>query len=715
MEERTAMVVALTTERPVIDGKPNESFWKKGQGADNFWQLFPTDSIRNPIQTEVYMAYDQNNLYIAAICHTNGSKFIIPSLKRDFRANGNDNITFVFDSYNDRTNAFVFGINPLGVMREAVIANGGRERSDFNENWDNKWFGEAYIGKNYWSCELSIPFAALRFKDNSQSWNFNAYRFDTQTNTQSTWNRIPQNQLPMSLAFMSRMTFEKPLEKTGSALTIIPFVTGGISKNFVSASPASRTFALGGDAKVAVSPSLNLDLTVNPDFSQVEVDRQVLNLDRFEIFFPERRQFFLENADLFSGFGDNRINPFFSRRIGIGRDPDGNVFQVPILYGARLSGKLDNNWRVGLLNMHAMADPERKLASSNYTVGAFQRKVFSRSNIGFIFVDKENFTSGLAFEPSDKERFNRVIGFDYNLASSDNRWNGRTFYHQMFNSDKNGRLSDRFAHGNTLVYQDRDWNFSYEHQWVRGDYAPAVGFVPRNNFFALSGEARRFFYPGKGPINRYSLGLEGSQTWQPEDGRTDQEFSLSIDGQLRNSGFVNFSLNNNYIYLFNAFDPSRTGSKPLPQGSSYRNTFLSGFLWSDQRKAINCRLEPFIGQYFNGHITGIGGSITWRYQPYGSLEMSFNYSDIRLPEPYSSARLLLVGPRIDFTFTRSLFLTTFIQYNNQVDNLNINARLQWRFAPVSDFFLVYTDNYNTLSGVAKNRALVAKLTYWLNL
>jgi len=295
-EARPDILVSFTNEKPVIDGKVEESFWKNIKGAKDFWQLFPTDSIKNPVQTEIFMAYDKYNLYIAVICYSIGNKYVVSSLKRDYRASGNDNITFVFDSYKDKTNAFVFGINPLGVMREAVIANGGRDRTDFNENWDNKWNGESFIGEKYWSAELVIPFTALRFKENSTTWNFNAYRFDMQTNTQSTLNRIPQNQLPNSLAFMSKIEFEKPIEKTGSAFTVIPYVSGGSFKNFKDNSPTKNTFGIGGDAKVGLSPSLNLDLTVNPDFSQVEVDKQVINLDRFEIFFPERRQFFFRKC-----------------------------------------------------------------------------------------------------------------------------------------------------------------------------------------------------------------------------------------------------------------------------------------------------------------------------------------------------------------------------------------------------------------------------------
>lgn len=710
-----AIQVKRTPSKPIIDGQVEEELWFQGRPATDFWELFPSDSVLCSAQTEVYMSYDDEFLYVAAICYTTGNDYVIPSLRRDFRAGGNDNITFVFDSYNDRTNAFVFGMNPYGVMREALIANGGRERDDFNENWDNKWSGASFRGDKFWSCELAIPFGAIRFKENIQEWNFNCYRFDTQTNTQSTWSWIPQNQLIMSLAFMNKIEWEEPLKKAGSSVAVIPYITGATSTNFEDREPTMTSSNIGGDAKIALSPSLNLDLTVNPDFSQVEVDQQVINLDRFEIFFPERRQFFLENADLFSSFGDQRINPFFSRRIGIGRDTADNVVQIPILYGARLSGKLDNNWRVGLLNMHTQMDPDAGIPGANYTVAAVQRKLFSRSNIGLIFVDKENFASDFDVTSDELERYNRVIGLDYNLASSDNRWNGKVFYHQLFNPDTTYSLGDKFAHGGKISFQDRYWGVDYEHNWVRAGYEPSVGFVPRTNFFSLRNSVRRFFYPTSGAINRHSIGLRARQVWQPIDGKTDHQYSLSWDVNLKNTGGINADLSHSYVYLFDEFDPTRSDGTPLAAGTEYNYVDFSISYRSDQRKVISYRVEPGFGQYFNGTRYSLQGGLTWRYQPLGFIELNFNLNHIKLPEPYETATLFLIGPRIDLTLSKSVFLTTFLQYNSQVDNLNINARLQWRFAPVSDFFLVYTDNYNTTNFGVKNRAIVAKMTYWLNL
>lgn len=712
--EQSPILVKKIQQPPVIDGKVEEKDWFASVPAKDFWLNFPNDTSQSEVKTEIYFLFDDNTLYVGAICHSIGNKYVISSLKRDFRAGGNDNITFLFDPFRDRTNAFVFGMNPYGVTREALIANGGRDFSDFNENWDNRWIGESFIGDGFWSCEMAIPLSTLRFNEGELEWYFNSYRFDTQTNTNSSWNRIPQNQIIMSLAYMNNMIWEEAPRRTGANVALIPYLTGGLSKDFEEKTPQKTTSNVGGDAKVAITPSLNLDLTFNPDFSQVEVDRQVINLDRFEIFFPERRQFFLENADLFGAFGNSRINPFFSRRIGIGTDPEDNAIQLPILYGARLSGKLDNNWRVGLLNMQTRQDPENKVPNQNYTVAALQRKLFSRSNIGIIFVDKESFTN--REDISVDSRFNRTLGVDYNLASSDNRWNGKFFFHQNFSSDKTYGLKDRFAHGARLELRERDYAISYDQQWVRAGYEPEVGFAPRTDFFQINPQFSWFFYPkNKKIINQFSVGAGSTLLWKPGYGNTDQENRLSIDGDLATSGRFRFSLVQNYIYLFEEFDPTRTDSRPLAANTDYRFWNLEGFFMSDGRKKFSYNLRPFIGQYFNGSRYSMGAGLTYRYQPYGSVEMNINYSYIDLPSPYAQATLLLIGPRIDVTFSKSVFLTTFIQYNNQIDNVNVNARLQWRFAPVSDFFFVYTDNYDTNTFGVKNRAVVAKLTYWLNM
>lgn len=718
------IMVSKTAEKIKLDGFIDEAAWFEGQHAYNFWENFPQDSTLNPVQTEIYMAYDDQYLYVAAKCYSVGEDYIISSLRRDYRAGGNDNLTLVFDTFRDRTNAFVFGMNPLGVRREALIFNGGRSGGDFDESWDNKWQGVSRIFPGYWTCELAIPFSSIRFKEGEKEWYFNAYRFDMQSNTRSTWTRIPRNQSITSLAYVGRLEWEEPLRKPGASTTVIPFLTGGFTNRFLeendeevlvrTGGAPEYTSGIGGDAKIAVTPGLNLDLTFNPDFSQVEVDQQVINLDRFEIFFPERRQFFLENADLFGNFGFGRINPFFSRRIGVSRDTaTGQNIQNPILFGARLSGKLDNDWRVGLLNMQTARDRENGLPSFNYTVGAVQRRLFSRSNIGMIVVNKQAFgdTGGLD-SLEDVSRYDRVVGFDYNLASSDNVWTGKTFYHRSFSP---GEANRQFAHGANLRYLIREVQVEWQHEWVGENYNAEVGFVPRQGFFRINPEVRTFFYPKKGPFNQHGPGVELDVLWTPEFGRSDQRIELYWDADYRNTASLRVTLQQDYTFLLDSFDPTRSGALELPAETGYNYTSLRLFYGSDSRPRFSYNLSPTVGQFFNGYRYGLRGGLTYRYQPYGSIQLNFNFNYIDLPDPYASTSLFLIGPRIDLTFSKSLFLTTFIQFNDQIENLNINARLQWRFAPVSDFFLVYTDNYITQNFSIRNRSLVAKVTYWLNL
>jgi hypothetical protein len=516
----------------------------------------------------------------------------------------------------------------------------------------------------------------------------------------------------MSLAYMAPMEWERPPETKGSNISLIPYVIGSAQRDFEAGTPAGYHFNVGADAKVAVSSGLNLDLTINPDFSQVEVDQQVINLDRFEIFFPERRQFFLENADLFSSFGDGRANPFFSRRIGVTRDTStGEALQNPIYFGARLSGKLDNNWRLGLLTMQTGRNEANGLPSYNYTVAAVQRKLFARSNLGFIFVNKQTLADISEDTTGNYTNYNRVMGLDYNLASADNRWNGKFYFHHSFSPDQAGQA---FSHGAGLNYRVRRFAVGAEQRFVGDGFNAEVGFVPRRNYLQMDQQADLFFYPSKGWINRHGPGLRTRQLWTPGEGRTDSRLWSFWNFNFTNTSELNLRVITEYIYLLEDFDPTGSDATPLSGRQGYRFTRYSAEYRSDQRRKFSWSIEPTVGQFFNGNRYALEGSLTYRYQPLGQISLRANYNYIDLPAPHASTSLFLIGPRIDFTFSKSLFLTTFIQYNSQIDNLNINARFQWRFAPVSDFFLVYTDNYNSLDWNVKGRSLVAKVTYWLN-
>ena len=695
-----------------LDGEIREEAWLQGQHAQNFWSYFPVDTVQAEYQTEIYMTYDENHLYIAAKCYSPGKNYITPSLRRDYRAGGNDNITFLIDPFRQQNNAFIFGINPHGVKREALLANGGRSIADWDSSWDNKWEGVAKIHDGYWTCELAIPFTSIRFNEGSTEWRFNCYRFDTQSNSTSSWMRIPQNQFPMDLGYMGSIHWDEPLKKPGANISVIPYLAGGYAQEFdPERTDPDYDFNIGGDAKIGITSGLNLDLTFNPDFSQVEVDRQVTNLDRFEIFFPERRQFFLENADLFNSFGNPMINPFFSRRIGIAFDTtlQQNI-QNQILFGARLSGKLNDQWRMGLLNMQTAKDESNGLPSFNYTTAAVQRKVGPRSNLGMIFVNKETFEE---FEGNDQvDPFNRVLGIDYNLFSADNTWVGKAFLHRSFSF---AEKTDPYAHGVRLTKQERKFRVQWEHQWVGQGFDAQVGFVPRTNFFSISPVIEYFFYPEQGPFATFGPGLETQVLFTPGIGRTDHMFNLYFDYTARSSARGRIGLVHQYTYLLDDFDPTRVGDANLPADAAYNYAYLSGMLLSDRRKKVSYMLQPQLGQFFDGWRWGTSSEITLRAQPYLVVAMNLSFNHIDLPSAEKETNLLLVGPRIDLTLRKNFFITTFIQYNNQIENVNINTRIQWRYAPVSDFFLVYTDNYYSTNFKTKNRFLVAKLTYWLNL
>jgi hypothetical protein len=711
-----------------IDAVLDEPDWQTADVADKFSQYFPADGVQANSQTEVRLTYDEHFIYIAAKMYNlkPDRSYVTTSLRRDYRGEGLDGLSISFDTFKDRTNSFFFGINPFGLQREGLISNGGQDGQDLSLNWDNKWFSAAAMHDGYWLAEAAIPFKSIRFKEGLDSWYVNFYRIDSENAERSTWAPIPRNYDILTLAFGQELLWDEPLKTPGANVSIIPYIATGSSKNYQAETPTENSLNFGGDAKIAVSSALNLDLTINPDFSQVEVDQQVTNLDRFEIFFPERRQFFLENADLFSSFGFNDATPFFSRRIGVARDAStGQNVQNLIYGGARLSGKINNNVRVGLLSMQAGEDRNLQLPSTNYTVATLQHKVFTRSNIGLIMVNKQAFQDSIGGDFTRRPNaYNRMMGVDYNLLSKDNVWSGKFFAHHSF---ENEQPDSAFAVGAYLNYNTLRWNAEIFTRSTGANYNPQVGFVRRKDIRQLAGTVFYNMYPKGGMIQSHGPGLDADFVGNDTYGLLDWDANILYQIKFNNTAAISLRGRVQYTYLFNAFDASGTESLELPAGTSYRAYLFRGEASSNQRKLFTANVEWRIGQYFNGTRAGVEGRLAYRYQPWGTTSIDFSYDRIRLPKPYRDADLLVVGPRIDITFSKQLFWTTFVQYNSQIENLNINSRLQWRFAPVSDIFLVYTDNYFTSQFTDKDtfrtfaawqprqRAIVFKITYWLNL
>ena len=710
--QQRQFTVKWTDQPIVLDGILNEPEWQDAESAKDFWQYFPTDSVLSPNKTEIKMLFDEKYLYVGIRVDAVGNKFIVPSLKRDFRARGNDNITLIFDTFNDGNNAFVFGTNSEGVQREAFLSGGGANFSDFNDSWDVKWENITQVYADYFIAEMKLPLANFKFRQGETHWRFNAYRFDTQSNEQSIWINVPQNQSLISLAFAGEMTFERPLEKTRVPFAIIPYVSGRLSRDYT-LQTNDHDLAFGGDAKIPIGNSLNLDLTINPDFSQVEVDEQVVNLTRFEAFLPEKRQFFIDNADLFANFGNPQTaNPFFSRRIGIAKDLEDENIENSIIAGVRLSGKLNENLRIGFLDIQTSEDKQNEIPTNNNAVIALQQKVLDRSNIGLIFVNRQVTNDPDFLE--EQEEYNRVLGIDFNLLTASNQWSGKAYVHKSFVADDPGQS---YSSGGFLEYNTRYWKANLGTAYVGKDFQADLGFVQREDILRVDPTLTRIFYPVNSKVNTHNLELRTNLTWSPDrdflftDGVVDLEYQIRFNNQSR----IEMALNHTYTYLLEEFDPTRSDGLPLPAFTDYSYTKFDFTYQSDLRKAFNFSLRTDLGQFFNGEKYTFLGEFGLRIQPYftASLKSSINY--VTLPAPYATETILFLGPKFDVTFSKNLFWSTYVQYNSLDEAFGLNSRLQWRFKPLSDLFVVYNDNYQSSPVSPGTRALIVKMTYWLNI
>ncbi|MGB1535926.1 MAG: DUF5916 domain-containing protein [Flavobacteriaceae bacterium] len=711
--EKRSLFVKKIDANIQLDGSLDEAVWKEADTATNFWQMFPTDSLRSTNQTEVKLLYDDTHIYIGGYAKGVAANFMVNSLRRDFSARSNDNITVLFDTFRDGQNAFLFGVSAYGVQREGLVSDRGTTINGFNLTWDIKWKAETIREEDFFSIEMAIPLNSLKYPEGSQRWGFQSYRYDMQTNERSSWSSVPQNQIPINLGFIGEIVFEEPLTKNKTPLYLIPYING-LSSNSFDNNPQSNSIAVGGDLKIAVGNGLNLDVTLNPDFSNVEVDDIITNLTRFEISLPEKRQFFIDNRDLFGNFGGLReAIPFFSRRIGIARDANGNTIQNNIIGGVRLSGKLDENWRLGVLSIQNQEDQANAISSNNNAMIALQRKIFNQSQIGAFFINRESIKDYDFLKEEDK--YNRVIGLDYNLNSANNNWAGKFYTHKSFQpNDTEGNLSS----GAELTYNTRIWRLSSKWVYVDQEYRSDLGFIPRAGVIKTGISAARTFYPKKVIVNSHNIELS-NYNWQQQSldyKKTDHFKRIEYKLEFKKQDQLSFLLRNQYVYLPSPFDPTRSeNGVPLDANRDYNFNEWSVEYQSNVARLFNFSSQFSYGSFYNGTRFAYKGNTQFRIQPKVIMSLLWDYNQIRLPDPYPSANIILVSPKLELTLSKQLFWSTLVQYSNQSQNLGVNSRLQWRFAPLSDLYLVYNDNYYTREFGPVFRSINLKFTYWLSL
>jgi len=705
-----------------IDGKLDEPAWLAAAAVSDFVMVNPFDTLCSKLRTDVRMTYDDKYLYISAECFLQSeSNYVVESLKRDFSFGSNDNFLVFIDTFEDKTTGFSFGANAAGAQWDGQMSEGAK----MNLNWDNKWESATTYNNKSWIFEAAIPFKSIRYRGNSTRWGINFSRLDLKAKEKSAWAPVPRQFPTASLAYAGVLVWDTPPPTPKQNISVIPYVLSGVSANYETKDPTSFRNQIGGDIKVSVSSSLNLDMTLNPDFSQVDVDRQQTNLDRFELFYPEKRQFFIENSDLFDGFGTDNIRPFFSRRIGLALNPKTGIYeQTPITYGTRLSGKLTNDWRIGVLNVQSDRIEAKGVPTQNYSMLAFQRKLFARSNIGVYMVNKQSFIDTELQRQNGFQAFNRDVGFEYNLASANNFWTGTLFYGNTITPDNKAQS---FSHVAALMYKDNNYIASWKHQWVGANYNPESGYVPRVNYFQINPEIGKIFYPSNksSKIFYTQMRLNSLSYWNNQGTLTDNTTYLTHEGKLKDqSSFATF-VSYDFVKLLYNFDATRMGNTPLKTGTEHSWYAINMSYISSPIKLFTYSTSIRLGGYYgNGTRTGITSEIGYRFQPFGSISMAVDYNDIQNVEipgtdvvaaKKVSTQFWIIRPKIDITFTNKLFFATFFQLNQQTKNINLNARLQWRYKPASDLFLVYTDNYFPEIFQIRNRALVLKLNYWLNL
>lgn len=709
-----------TAEAIQVDGVLSESVWNQVPVATDFWMSYPVDDKRanSEIQTEVRLTADNQFLYIGVICY-GPEEYVIKTLKRDTEFSDGDGFGVVIDPVNEKTNGFTFGVNPAGVQTEYLVTGQagrrqdpepGRELRGINMAWDNKWFAEVTNHPDRWIAEIAIPFKTLRFDDSKSTWGINFFRLDAGSNSIHTWSPVPIEFREIDLGYTGALQWNDPPEKAKSNFAIIPYVRGGMAKDYEEATPVDYDFQPGVDAKIPVSSSLNLDLTVNPDFSQVEVDEQVINLTLFDIRLPEKRLFFLENSDIFEDFGIPPMRPFFSRRIGL--DEEGNP--IPILYGARLSGNVNQDLRIGLMNLQTRETED--FLSQNYTVASFHQQVLARSVIKGYFHNRE----ALRSEGPD---YNRNAGLEFQYRSEDGRFQtfgglAKSFSPELKSRDYFYNLGIGYDNRNISVYSNLSGlgeNYKADLGYIRGQtyYDASRDTTIRIGMHHWFSRFSYTFYPENSKriisheLNgRYSYDFDTELTMLLHEIRAGYTLKFASTGQIQVLAHHNTV---NLIYPFSFID-----DEPLPVGIyNYQLGELS--FQTDQRRLFSLEGSVSYGGFYNGTRVQYRAGVRYRAQPWGNFSVIFEQNDLTFPDPYGADNLFLINPRIEINFSRSLFWTTFLQYNTQQDNFNINSRLQWRFQPMSDLYIVYTDNYAVEFWGPKNRALVIKLNYWFNL
>lgn len=699
-----------TKSEIILDGQLTEDVWDNIEASTEFWEKYPSVKLAINPQSKFKIAYDDNNIYIAAICYQNFEK-INQSLKRDQDYWDGDGIGIILDPYDQKTLAYFFGTNPAGAQTDALIV----QSSNFSSKWDAKWEVSTSINDSAWIAEFKIPFRILKFSKDKTNWGINVVRNLTKISSYHTWNPVPLQFEGIDIGYLGTLQFDVLPKGKNVNVSLIPYVKYGFNEpkqtNF-------RNWDAGLQSKLSFGTKMNLDLAINPDFSQVDIDQQVTNLTRFSVFLPENRTFFLENSDLFGSYGTGSIKPFYSRTIGI----DQNGKTEPILIGARLTGNLNKTLRLGLMNMTTASNQDK--TNTNYGAVTLYQNLWSRSRIKGILLNKQSLSN-----PHD---YSRNTGIEFTFIDKSGTWLAWTGYHRSikpnFNHKSNYVLSG-------VYYNSKNHAFNIDYSGVGTNYYTDQGYILRIENYDISRDTiirKGFnqFYTSYAYQNYYGDYSKSVSTnyrinnfivYNPDMSFNERNTELSIVHNLKNFNEFGLELVNSEINLPFPFQFVSDNNAKYLEATKYLYNDLSLFFNSGNQSALSWNANTSYGSFYNGHKLEIGTKIAYRFKNRANASIDYNRYQIKLADGYGSENFNEYNARLEFYLSKKLFFTNFVQYIDQINRFSLNSRLQWTFSPLSDLYLVYVDNYNSeylkffKTNKDRNYSLVLKLNYWFDL
>ena len=711
-------------EPPQFDGLVEEPIWLSMEAATAFVQRNPDEGELSKEKTEVRIGFDEKNLYVGIICFdSQPENLVINRNQRDGLKYDSDFIMLLLDTFHDGQNAFIFGTNPTGIEHDAQISKAGQSRgggggparaggggtqrggsSAENLNWDGVWQVRSQITKRGWESEMIIPFRTLRFNPGqNQSWGLNIARNLRRRNEISYWS-------PISRAFRFRQvdlagTLYGLELKNHRSLKLLPYVLGGFSQDYTPLNYESTIEKnIGLDLKYSLTSSLTLDGTINTDFAQVEVDDEQVNLTRFDLFFPEKRSFFLENSGFFEFGSAREVEVFFSRRIGI----DKNQEPVPINGGARLSGKI-GSYQVGFLNMQTRQVSD-VVPANNFSVARISRELPNRSSIGLIGVNRQSSSNFLSY--SD---YNRTFGADVNLGLGE----FANLFNYIAKTKTPGLQNSDHAYSSRLDYDDSTHEFILAYMEVGRNFNPEAGFVRRTNFRKPEYFYRYTFYPDSKIIRDFAPHFSRKTWYQLQTNNKESDFQhYHIDSHWQNGGRSGIAFNHSFERLDQPFEiiPGIT----VPSGQYGFNEIIAN-IQTDGSARIFGGGNVAAGGFYNGNIRSINLNGGYRQNQNLSWTTSYVHNSIKLP--VGNFNTDLIGLRFNWSFNSKSFFQTLSQYNNLSKSFGHNFRLGLMSTSSTGFFVVFNTRHMTSSFIDPHqvsrhtlgRALFIKFNYLLDL